>query len=104
MKIAVSSTGDSPQSEADERFGRAAYFLVYDSDRDEWSVVSNEGISQAHGAGLAAAQAIVDLGVDVLVSGRCGPKASGLLTSAGIDVIEGFSGIVADAPSKVAQL
>ena len=103
MKIAVSSTGDSQRSQADERFGRAAFFLVYHCDHDEWSVVPNEGISQAHGAGLASAQTLIDLGVDVLVTGRCGPKASDLLTSAGIEVVEGFSGTVADAPSFVAQ-
>lgn len=101
MRIAVTSTGDSPQSVCDSRFGRAAFFLVYDSTDDEWVVVQNDGLNEAHGAGLVAAQKLIDLGVDAVVTGRCGPKALALLSSADISVAEGYTGSVAGAPAVV---
>ncbi|NTW26680.1 MAG: diguanylate cyclase, partial [Lentimicrobium sp.] len=31
MKIAITSTGNSMESTIDQRFGRCAYFVIYDS-------------------------------------------------------------------------
>jgi predicted Fe-Mo cluster-binding NifX family protein len=63
--------------------------------------VENQALNEAHGAGLAAAQSLVDRNVDVVVTGRCGPKASSLLMAAGIEVYERYEGAVADAPMAV---
>ena len=98
MKIAVTSTGDSPSSPIDQRFGRAGYFLVYDLETEEWAVVSNvQESGAAHGAGIQAGQRIVDLGVGTVLTGHCGPKASSVLTAAEIGVFQILSGTAEDA-------
>jgi predicted Fe-Mo cluster-binding NifX family protein len=97
MRVAVTSTGSSADSQSDERFGRALYFLVYDSESGEWTAQENDQLSSAHGVGISTAQRMIELGVDVVITGRCGPKASAVLSAAKIDVYQGYSGLVADA-------
>jgi predicted Fe-Mo cluster-binding NifX family protein len=31
MKVAITSTGNSPESTLDSRFGRCSYFVIYDT-------------------------------------------------------------------------
>ena len=101
MRVAVTSRGNSPLSLSDQRFGRAPFFLIHDSTDNQWTTVENRGADESHGSGLAAAQVLIDLGVDAVVTGRCGPKASALLLEAGISVHEGFSGTVVDGPAAI---
>jgi predicted Fe-Mo cluster-binding NifX family protein len=98
MKLAVTSSGESASSRVDPRFGRAAFFLIHDSDTGGWLVLDNTGDSRAgHGAGIHAAQRIVDQGARVLITGDCGPKASEVLKAAGIAIYQGFTGTVEEA-------
>lgn len=87
MKIAFTATGDSPDSPLDPRFGRAAGFLVYDTETKKFEAESNsQNLNAAQGAGIQAAQNLGSLGVDALVTGHCGPKAFMVLSRAGIRV------------------
>jgi len=47
MKIVITTQGDSSDSEVDPRFGRAQSFLVYDTETDTYSPVSNTQNLQA---------------------------------------------------------
>lgn len=87
MKIAFSTSGNDIEAPLDERFGRAARFLIYDDegDRVEW-IENGQGAEAAQGAGIQAAQAIVRSGAQALVTGHCGPKAFRVLAAAGIHV------------------
>lgn len=94
MKISISSQGTSPDSTVDPRFGRAAQFLIYDTDAASYEVVSNaQGLSAAQGAGIKAAETISNHGVQVLITGHCGPKAFSTLKAAGIEVFSGAEGL-----------
>jgi len=98
MKIAVTSRGDSLSSAVDERFGRAAKFLVYDTDTDAYEVIDNtQNLNAAQGAGIQAAEAVSRTGAHVVVTGHCGPKAFRTLQAAAIKVVVGASGTVQDA-------
>jgi predicted Fe-Mo cluster-binding NifX family protein len=98
MKIAVTSTGTSSNSPIDQRFGRAQCFLVHDLEAGEWSVIDNsQDHEAARGAGVQAAQHIVDRNVAAVVTGNCGPKAFAVLKAADIAVYQGFSGTAEDA-------
>jgi predicted Fe-Mo cluster-binding NifX family protein len=98
MKIAVSSTGKELSSGLDPRFGRAAYFLVVDTDSMAFDVVENvQNLNLAQGAGIQAALTVVNSKVAALLTGNCGPKAFQVLNAAGIDVITGATGRVSDA-------
>lgn len=98
MKIAVSSQGPELSSMVDPRFGRAAYFIVYDTDDKSFKSLDNSrNVAAAQGAGIQAAQLVAQQAVDVIVSGNMGPKAFEVLQAAGIRMVSYENGTVADA-------
>jgi len=98
MKIAITSKGETLQSQVDPRFARASYFIVYDTDDDSHEVVDNaQSASAVHGAGPQAAETISRTGAKALITGNLGPNASRSLNAAGIDTYIGFSGTVFEA-------
>ena len=97
MKIAITSTGRDLKSEMDPRFGRAAYFIIADTDSMEYKTVENtENMNLPQGAGIQAGKSIIDNGAQVLITGYCGPKALKVLESAGIRTIVGVTGCIED--------
>jgi predicted Fe-Mo cluster-binding NifX family protein len=97
MKIVVSSTGATAESPVDPRFGRAAQFILFDTETGEYRAVTNEqNLQAAQGAGIQAAMMISRLGAQYLITGNCGPKAFRALAAAGIKVIVGAEGTVAE--------
>lgn len=86
MKIAVSSTGKDLDSQMDPRFGRCQYFIFVDPETMEFEVSENEGLMASGGAGVQAAQLIVQKGAKALVTGNLGPNAASALSASGIKV------------------
>lgn len=86
MKIMITCTTNSIVDQMDERFGRAAYYCIYDKDAKTVDFLENEQVNAAGGAGLQAAQLASQQGVDVLITGRVGGKADQALKTAGIEV------------------
>lgn len=88
-KVAVTSQGPTLNDDMDPRFGRAGGFVVVDTDTMEFTYVDNGG-SQAmsHGAGIQAAENIVNAGAGVLLTGYVGPKAFDALNAAGVKVCQ----------------
>lgn len=84
MKIAVSATGLSKESQLDRRFGRCEYFLIYDTETQEYTPIRNNGVSSGGGAGIAAASQVIDENVSVIITGNLGPNAYELIEKAGI--------------------
>ena len=98
MKIAVTSVGESLESPIDQRFGRARYFVLFDTESEEWSVYDNkQNLQAAQGAGIQAGQHVANLGAEAVITGHCGPKAFTTLSAAGIDICQEASGSVQDA-------
>ncbi len=97
MKIAVSATGTTLDSEVDPRFGRCQYFIIVDAETLQFEAVENTSTVASGGAGIAAAQMIAGKGVKAVLTGNCGPNAYQVLSSTGIEVITGVSGKVKDA-------
>jgi len=99
MLIAISATERGLGAAVDPRFGRALMFALVDSDApDEVRMLDNMGNSdQLSGAGISTAQAVVDTGAKVVISGRIGPKALDVLTAAGLQVYTDANGTVREA-------
>jgi predicted Fe-Mo cluster-binding NifX family protein len=98
MKIAISSQGKDLQSAVDPRFGRARYFIIFDTETNNFTVLDNNiNLSAAQGAGIQTAQNISDAGVKAVLSGNVGPKAFTVLEAAGIDVYTGVNGKIGEA-------
>ncbi|PLY04873.1 MAG: dinitrogenase iron-molybdenum cofactor biosynthesis protein [Desulfuromonas sp.] len=95
MLIAVTANEANLQAEIDPRFGRAACFLIIDTETGEVRAHDNSsGIEAANGAGTGAAQTLSEYGVSDLYTGRVGPKAAAVLDQAQIRYHENISGTV----------
>jgi predicted Fe-Mo cluster-binding NifX family protein len=92
MKIAISASEKDMTSKVDPRFGRAGYFLIYDLKSNVYEFVDNsQNLNAASGAGIQAAQNVLNQEVEALVTGNCGPKAFSVLNAANIKVYLGES-------------
>ena len=96
MKIAISASGPTLDDNVDPRFGRCRYFIILNPETMEFEAVDNLSAMSSGGAGISAAQVIANRGVDVLMTGNCGPNAYQVLSPAGIQVITGVSQKVRD--------
>ena len=99
MKAAITSIGTELDSRIDERFGRARYFVIVDTDSGEiLNIIDNVDNQHAtHGAGVQAAQSVLEAGVDWLLTGNVGPNAYSILTQGGVNVGTGASGTIREA-------
>ena len=93
MKIAVASSGKTLDSPVDPRFGRCPYFLVADSETEEFEAIENKAGQAARGAGISAAQVIANKKVGAAIAGNFGPNAVNVLTSSGVKIFGGVTGI-----------
>ncbi|MGC6174059.1 NifB/NifX family molybdenum-iron cluster-binding protein [Lacrimispora sp. 38-1] len=84
MKIAVSATGQNREDMLDRRFGRCDYFQIYDTETEEFHVISNKGVSAGGGAGIASASQVMEEGITAVITGNLGPNAFELLEKSGI--------------------
>ena len=84
MKIAVSATGQNKESQLDRRFGRCEYFLIYDTETEEFKAIGNNGVSSGGGAGIAAASQVIEENVSVIITGNLGSNAFELVEKARI--------------------
>ncbi len=87
MKIAISSTGNSPDSKLDQRFGRCTAFAIYDTVTENIEMITNPHKDGREGVGPAAVQLVAGHGVKKIISGEFGFKIKSLLDSLGIQMI-----------------
>ena len=89
MKIAITAKGKGSNldSEVDQRFGRAEWIIVVDTETGQHQVHDNSlNLNAPTGAGVQTASNIAELGVDAVITGNVGPKAYRTLTAADIDI------------------
>jgi predicted Fe-Mo cluster-binding NifX family protein len=79
MKIAISSNGETNESILDARFGRCEYFQIHDTEKKEVKILENLGKCANGGAGIVAANQLIDEKVDVIITGNLGPNAFKLI-------------------------
>lgn len=100
MKIAFPAEEKTIESIICQSFGRTDYFLIVDSETLEYQVVDNQAVSSEGGAGIKAAQAIVDSGAEVLVTFHCGQNAADVLKAADIKILRAVPGTVSKMVQK----
>ena len=96
MKIAIPVDEKSLDSNVCVSFGRTPYFLIYDVDTKESVFLDNSAAASTGGAGIKAAQTIVDNKANVLLTPRCGENAAEVLKSADIEIFKTTSASVND--------
>lgn len=86
-KVAIVSTGDSPEAIIDKRFGRCAFFAIYDTESKSIEYLPNTARDAEEGAGPAAVQLLATRQVEKIVSTEFGVKIKPLLDSLKIQMI-----------------
>ena len=87
MKVAITSTGNSPDSKLDQRFGRCACFVIYDTETKGIEFIPNPNRDALEGAGPASVQIVASRGVEKVISGEFGIKIKSLFDSLKIQMI-----------------
>lgn len=100
MKIAIPSEGKTLESTVNQSFGRTNYFIIVDSETMQFNVIDNQAISAQGGAGVKAAQVVLDSGADSLITFNCGENAANVLKTAGIKIMKAFPGNVLSMVNK----
>lgn len=86
MKIVIPVDGNTEKAKINLSFGRAPYFMVYDSKNDKMEFLENTAAQSQGGAGIKASQIIVDTGAEVVITPSCGMNAANVLSSADISI------------------
>ena len=67
-------------------FGRAPFYLFHNTENDTTEILENPAAQAEGGAGIKAAQFIVDSNADTLVTPRCGENSAEVLKLAEIAI------------------
>jgi predicted Fe-Mo cluster-binding NifX family protein len=86
MRIALPVEDKSMQANVCQSFGRTPYFLIYSTGSGDAEFLANSAAGSQGGAGIKAAQLLVDHGVHALLTPRCGENAADVLQSADIQI------------------
>ncbi len=105
MKIAIPL--DENKVDVCVSFGRAPYFLFHENGSDE--ILPNPAAEAEGGAGIKAAQFVMDQGTNVLITVRCGQNAADVFHAADIKLYKSESvsaqdNISAFTDGKLAEL
>ena len=84
MKICITSQGSTLDAPVEERFGRAPYFMIIDTETGSAEAIENKFAGAPGGVGPKAAQLLIARKVAALVSGMVGGNAREVLMAAGI--------------------
>ena len=86
VRLLVTANGKNLDAPTSPIFGRCPTYIVVDPGSMDCEVMDNPAVSAGGGAGIQAAQFIVDRGVNAVVTGNVGPNAFGVLQSAHVPV------------------
>ncbi|HAH30857.1 MAG TPA: dinitrogenase iron-molybdenum cofactor biosynthesis protein [Elusimicrobia bacterium] len=93
MKICVSAMSGAMDAKVSERFGRAPYFVIVESEGMSFTPVINAAESMQGGAGPEAVRQVAAHGAQVILTGDLGPNAKTAIEAAGIKGVTGISGV-----------
>ena len=103
MKIAVSANSNDLNQLINPVFGRCLGFLIIEVEEKKVKnslFVENKAINSVGGAGIAAAQEIINLDVQAVFSGNFGPNAFLVLNQAGVKIYQVNGMIIQEAVDK----
>ena len=96
MKIAIPVNGKSMETGVCQSFGRTPYFLIYDTESKKSVFLDNSAAASQGGAGIKAAQTIVDNKASALLTPRCGENAAEVLKAADIKLYKTINDSIED--------
>jgi predicted Fe-Mo cluster-binding NifX family protein len=97
MKIAVTTNGMDLDAPASPIFGRCTTYILIEPESMQYEALANPAVAAGGGAGVQAAQFVVERGAQAVVSGNVGPNAFGVFQAAGVPVYVFDGGSVREA-------
>ena len=91
MKIAIPVDDKFLESTVCQSFGRTPYFLIYDTEAKESVFLDNAAAASQGGAGIKAAQTVVDHKASALITPRCGQNAADVIKAANIKIYKSIN-------------
>jgi len=105
MKVLIAVENNAGlDSILDKRFGRAGYFLVYDTDENKiLTIQENQFKNDGHGVGIKTATFVIENGCQAVIGAQPGPKAAAILVQANVKMIVDDKGTVKEALERHKQ-
>jgi len=103
MRIAIPVEDISVEGKVCPSFGRAPYFYLYDTEDGHTLFLQNSAAESQGGAGIKAAQLLVDNQVAVVLAPRCGENSAKVLHSANMHIYKTVSSGVSENLALFAQ-
>ncbi|MGI6210047.1 MAG: NifB/NifX family molybdenum-iron cluster-binding protein [Anaerolineae bacterium] len=97
MKVVVTAQGTELDSQTSPIFGRCPAFVFVDTESMEAEGIANASVALGGGAGIQAAQWVIDQGAEAVLSHNVGPNAFAVLSQAGVQVHRIQGGTVREA-------
>jgi predicted Fe-Mo cluster-binding NifX family protein len=97
MKIAVTANGVDLDAPISSIFGRCPTYILVDTETMQFEVLDNPALSAPGGAGVQAAQFVIEHGAQAVLTGNVGPNAFGVFQAAHVPVFLLGNGTVRNA-------
>ncbi|MFQ6100945.1 MAG: NifB/NifX family molybdenum-iron cluster-binding protein [Anaerolineae bacterium] len=97
MKIVVTANGTGLDAPASPVFGRCPAYVFVDTETIQFEAVENPAMAAGGGAGIQAAQFVIEHGAQAVVTGNVGPNAFSVFQSANVPVYLFEGGTVREA-------
>jgi len=97
MIVAISAAANQVFAPVVPSFEEAAYYLIFDLTKPvnaDYKAVHNPSVQSVNNVGILAAQMLVNLGVEVLITGWCDPNALRVFQKARIPLYRVTAGTV----------
>lgn len=106
MQIVIPANGTDLDAPTSPIFGRSPIFIFVDPETLDFEALPNPAIGASGGAGVQAAQTVLQHGVQAIVAPKLGPNAFRVIQAAGIPAysLEGATVREAVAAFKAGQL
>lgn len=86
MKVAIPVEIKSQTGNVCPSFGRAPFYLVFNSEDGSINYIENTAAAASGGAGIKAAQLLADASIDAVATPRCGTNAAEVLEGANVKI------------------
>lgn len=92
MIIAIPSDEKQLDSNVSISFGRAPFYLFYNTESNDAVFIENAAAMSQGGAGIKAAQFILENKAAILITPRCGENANMVFSEAEISIFKSING------------
>ncbi len=96
MIIAIPVDKKAADSAVCASFGRAHYFMIFDTNTKESVFLDNAAAAGPGGAGIKAAQTVIDHKAEAVLAPRVGGNAADVLEAAGVKIYQTTAGSAAE--------